>query len=390
MPSLHLSTISPSVFMISRPFSKFLRLSVVMAICLFFTMLQVEIRRMVEVASEDEFQRTLDMQRVVSYSNGMTGDDDNRYHDPDLLYIDLEQDQRHRKRLINRIIPRFNPGKKMLLSEKVVNEDSMIQPTYDESAMDKSFLGVPLQPWANSADNFDAEAKRFLKCITTTQTLCNDIRDIGRASNSEEWPLRACYDSKNGDGGGCVVYSFGPAIPGSSFDVDIARQGCEVHVFNPTSKNKVDAFPDKSIFPHEYSLDWRAATVRGPSSSPWIPKKLSGIMAELGHDKIDILQADLQGTEWKILESLIADKTLQKIRQLILKIHIHWGGFEVQGTNADIARFWYSLIKQMDYAGFKIFYSYSDRTKGPQTILGKRDYNASSTYTLGWLNNDWR
>ena len=99
-----------------------------MAVVLFFTMLQVEIRHMVEIAQEDEFQRTLDMKRVVSYSN----DDEEVIYNPDLLYIDIEPGRRNRKRLLNRIIPRFNPGKKTLLSEKVVNEDSMLQPTYDQ------------------------------------------------------------------------------------------------------------------------------------------------------------------------------------------------------------------------------------------------------------------
>ena len=66
----------------------------------------------------------------------------------------------------------------------------------------------------------------------------------------------------------------------------MARQGCELHVFNPTSKEKADNYQDKSIFPHQYSLDWREASVKGPSSSPWIPKKLSNIMADLGHEKV--------------------------------------------------------------------------------------------------------
>ena len=94
--------------------------------------------------------------------------------------------------------------------------------------------------------------------------------------------------------------------------------------------------------------------------------------------------------EWKILESLISDKTLHKVRQLILKIHIHWSGFEVQGSNPEIVRFWYSLMKHMNYADFKIFYSNRDSNTGPQTILGQSKYNASSMYTIGWINNDWR
>lgn len=83
-----------------------------------------------------------------------------------------------------------------------------------------------------------------------------------------------------------LLFSFSPQPERSSFNLDISQTGCEVHVFNPMSKVKADSYVDKSIFPHQYSLDWREATARGPSSSPWVPKKLSSIMADLGHDKV--------------------------------------------------------------------------------------------------------
>eukprot|EP00966_Prymnesium_polylepis_P166004 3837496-Prymnesium_polylepis.1 len=56
-------------------------------------------------------------------------------------------------------------------------------------------------------------------------------KDIAK-KNNEQWPV--CYDRPlGGDGGDCLVYSFG--IAGDfHFDDMMARRGCEVHSFDPT------------------------------------------------------------------------------------------------------------------------------------------------------------
>lgn len=113
---------------------------------------------MMEVHQEDEFQRTLDMKRVMSYNGDEDGrdnnadNDGNEYNDPDLLYIDTDGaaggnsrnnggDRLNQRLLLNRIrgSSRFvKAGKKALLSAhdqrgaSEDEEDSDMQPMFEE------------------------------------------------------------------------------------------------------------------------------------------------------------------------------------------------------------------------------------------------------------------
>ncbi|XP_074846863.1 putative methyltransferase-like protein 24 isoform X2 [Carettochelys insculpta] len=168
----------------------------------------------------------------------------------------------------------------------------------------------------------------------------------------------------------------------------MANGGCEVHRFDPSIKS-AHVQEGQHIWYHRLSIDWRdpnpaiaAHKLRSHT------KKLGTILNEFGHQKIDVLKADMESAEWKILENLILEDIVEQIGQLVFEVHIHWPGFEVSGNDSTVVRYWYSLLKELELKEFRLFHTYKDLSK-PQMFLKKEAFNASSCYTLSWVNTRW-
>ncbi|XP_030075437.1 methyltransferase-like protein 24 isoform X2 [Microcaecilia unicolor] len=189
----------------------------------------------------------------------------------------------------------------------------------------------------------------------------------------------------------CLVYTFSVVKRTTDFAEKMSDVGCEVHSFGLTPQKEDDpGHKNQRIVHHpRLWLDWREhrliTSLQGQKSSS---KKLQQILQELGHMKIDVLEADLASAEWKILESTLLDGTLEAVHQLILTIHVHWPGFEVAGNETAVVRYWYSLLKDLETRGFLLFHSYQNPDR-PQLFLHKSHFNTSSSYTLGWVNTRW-
>jgi len=97
---------------------------------------------------------------------------------------------------------------------------------------------------------------------------------------------------------------------------------------------------------------------------------------------------DMESAEWKILENLVLEGVLDSVGQLLLEVHLHWAGFEVGGDDASVVRYWFSLLKELQRAHFRLFRWHSDPAK-PRLLLHKNVLNASSAYTLGFVNTRW-
>lgn len=97
----------------------------------------------------------------------------------------------------------------------------------------------------------------------------------------------------------------------------------------------------------------------------------------------------MESAEWKILENLVLEGVLDSVGQLLLELHLHWAGFEVGGDDPSVVRYWFSLLKELERANFRLFHVYSDPAK-PRLFLHKNVLNASSAYTLSWVNTGWR
>ncbi|CAK7310324.1 Probable methyltransferase-like protein 24 [Vulpes lagopus] len=293
---------------------------------------------------------------------------------------------------------------------------------------------IDLQPWAGPAQSLDEEVLRFLRYISTPQIThatfldhggpslsaqdedlvicilpspvatiaprkfqiaCNHMSTDSLATDSSpaKKPWSVCLDDRFGlahqiRNKQCRLYSLGLGSEDTQFEVSMANSGCEVHRFDPSVKS-AHILESQRLWYHRLSIDWRdphpAVAAQKPHSNT---RKLGTILNEFGHHKIDVLKADLESAEWKVLENLILEDVLEQIGQLTFEIHLHWPGFEVSGGDSSVVRFWYSLLKELELKGFRLFHSYKDLSK-PQLLLKKDIFNASSCYTLSWVNTRW-
>ncbi|XP_042543286.1 methyltransferase-like protein 24 [Dipodomys spectabilis] len=250
---------------------------------------------------------------------------------------------------------------------------------------------IELQPWAGPAQSLEEEASRFLRYINTMQIVCDHM---GADSSLAKKPWLVCLDDRFGlahqiRNKQCRLYSLGLGSDDTHFEASMANNGCEVHHFDPSVKS-AHILESQRLWHHRLSIDWRdphpAVAAQKTHSNT---RKLRSILDEFGHHKIDVLKADLESAEWKVLENLILEDVLDQIGQLIFEIHLHWPGFEVSGNDSSVVRFWYSLFKELEWKDFRLFHSYKDLSK-PQLFLKKDIFNASSCYTLSWVNTRWK
>ncbi|CAB1340062.1 unnamed protein product, partial [Coregonus sp. 'balchen'] len=168
----------------------------------------------------------------------------------------------------------------------------------------------------------------------------------------------------------------------------LARAGCEVHCFDPSLRQA--HLQESDMWLHRLSVDWRDPNPAIPNQRQHSnTKKLATILNDFGHRQVDVLKADMESAEWKILENLVLEGVLSSVGQLLLEIHLHWAGFEVGGDDPSVVRYWFSLLKELEHAHFRLFRYHSDPAK-PRLFLHRNILNASSTYTLGWVNTQWR
>ncbi|NWW50004.1 MET24 protein, partial [Pedionomus torquatus] len=255
---------------------------------------------------------------------------------------------------------------------------------------------IELQPWASSTPSFNYEALRFLKYISTSQISCEhmNLSSLRGHSETAKKPWSICLDERFSlihriRSKQCRLYSLGLGNDDNQFEVSMANSGCEVHRFDPSIKS-AHIHEGQHLWYHRLSIDWRdpnpAIAAHKLHSNT---KKLGTILNEFGHQKIDVLKADVESAEWKILENLILEDVVEQIGQLVVEVHIHWPGFEVSGNDSTVVRYWYSLLRELELKDFRLFHTYKDLSK-PQMFLKKEAFNASSCYTLSWVNTRWK
>ncbi|KAF1588319.1 Methyltransferase-like protein 24, partial [Eudyptes moseleyi] len=255
---------------------------------------------------------------------------------------------------------------------------------------------IELQPWASPTPSLNYEALRFLKYISTSQISCEhmNLNSLTGHSETAKKPWSICLDERFSlvhriRSKQCRLYSLGLGNDDNQFEISMANSGCEVHRFDPSIKS-AHIQEGRHLWYHRLSIDWRdpnpAIAAHKLHSNT---KKLGTILNEFGHQKIDVLKADVESAEWKILENLILEDVVEQIGQLVFEVHIHWPGFEVSGNDSTVVRYWYSLLRELELKDFRLFHTYKDLSK-PQMFLKKEAFNASSCYTLSWVNTRWK
>ncbi|XP_027031779.2 probable methyltransferase-like protein 24 [Tachysurus fulvidraco] len=242
-----------------------------------------------------------------------------------------------------------------------------------------------LQPWASGRPSFSTEVQRLIQFITTPEVNCSRWQSSGESGSayvgesSEALCLNYWATSHP-----CVAYSFSLDGKDELILESTLSMRCEVHRFDPSTRHKHSSSSEHgSVQHHQAWLDWRR-----PRSRPHrgvlgtIPRSLVDIMDSLGHSMVHVLWADLLSAEWRMLESWVQDGILRRISQLILTVHLQWAGFEVGGTEAEVVRFWYSVLRALHSSGFRLTHS----APGPgHTVLRQELPNTHSSYKLTWV-----
>jgi FkbM family methyltransferase len=165
-----------------------------------------------------------------------------------------------------------------------------------------------------------------------------------------------------------VVYSFGVGKD-VTFDLGlIQRLGVTIHAFDPTPgsiswveeqglpsefvlhKYGLAAFDgDATFFPPESPGHISHSMLEKPSTRDRgikVPVKcLETIMEELGHEAIDLLKMDIEGAEYKVLESLLSSAI--RPRQLLVEFHHRFTELGMESTRR--------AVVGLTTAGYRLF-----------------------------------
>jgi len=166
-----------------------------------------------------------------------------------------------------------------------------------------------------------------------------------------------------------IVYSVGI---GTDITFDLAlieAYGITVHAFDPTPGSiayvKTQQLPIRykwhalgvaahdgraSFFPPantqhiSHSLLYRAST-----SNPAIQvdvRRLSTIMQDLGHKRIDVLKMDIEGAEYGVLDDIL--QSALPVRQILVEFHHRFPGVGIEKTRR--------AVNDLNAAGYRIFF----------------------------------
>ncbi|XP_014033649.1 probable methyltransferase-like protein 24 isoform X2 [Salmo salar] len=236
--------------------------------------------------------------------------------------------------------------------------------------------GFELQQWASGEPSFTAELERVIAYITTPQVNCSRVLLPGESQASQApgalWLL--CVE-------GWSLPSQGPPCVAYSFRFDPSGQ----HGDRASSGYRDDGFG--GFRQYRAWLDWRTARGRKQKKKKGVlcsgSRTLKDIMETLGHHTVDFLYADLLSAEWRVLQNWAELGTLGRIRHLVATVHLQWAGFEVGGTEAEVVRYWFSVLQGLQDAGFRLVHSSPGAGK---SVLRHQVDNAHSSYTLSWVN----
>jgi FkbM family methyltransferase len=161
-----------------------------------------------------------------------------------------------------------------------------------------------------------------------------------------DWTL--CTDAIDA---GSVVYSFGVG-DNVAWDLEMIRQfGCTVHAFDPTPTS-IEWVGRQSLPPQFVFHDWGISDFDG--QLPFYPPRKAGsthysqepgrgrpqpvlgqvcrlttIMQSLGHDRLDVLKLDVEGSEFEAVPDLLVSGL--RIAQLLVEIHYHFRSRSFRG-----------------------------------------------------------
>lgn len=211
-------------------------------------------------------------------------------------------------------------------------------------------------------------AKRFALSLIGRDFFCSpDYRCASERLGSGYGGWDVVCEPLNKDS---IVYSFGLGEDASFDTALIERFGVEVNVFDPTPKSV--EWARRQGFPEQFKLfEYGVADFDGnisfnPPENPdhvshtildrqttkskaiVVPvKRISTIMNELKHDRVDLLKMDVEGAEYGVIDDLAQSSILPT--QLLVEFHHRFPGVGIQKTRDAITK-----LKSLGYSLFSV------------------------------------
>ncbi|KAK3087731.1 hypothetical protein FSP39_009832 [Pinctada imbricata] len=282
--------------------------------------------------------------------------------DTNLVVLDHKIDPPQIKHRIVESIPSIKPSSR---NNTVVKEQWVKIP----GRVVSSSPYVPLKPVKE--DDWDADLPTYNVSEDVRKTdwwkaaafLELDFRERKRDYKCRRMALQGnwyvCLDGKWNIRPPCLVYSFGIGFD-FSFDDDMTELGCEVHSFDPSMGLK-DHVRNTSVHFHPIGIGGENIENFNPrmdlyvhDEQSWTIMTLGTVMAALGHTgrTIDLLKIDVEGHEWAVIDYLIDNGFLPKIKQFSLEYHL----FPDWPKKSDYTKL-LSTYKRLHDEGFRKFYT---------------------------------
>lgn len=185
---------------------------------------------------------------------------------------------------------------------------------------------IYLQWNAASQRNLDS-LDSLLAYINHPPTLCRAALTLGGAldnKHSMDKDKVICLKPGPGLRQNCIVYSFG-INDEWSFDESMEKYGCRVYSFDPGMMMEDHNHSKKIRF---YSLgisDVNENKMHTKSKIVWKMRTFDYFLDLLGHrnETIDVLKMDIKGSEWEVLQHLLDNEYLNRIRHLCVETHLN-------------------------------------------------------------------
>ncbi|KAK3242070.1 hypothetical protein CYMTET_48214 [Cymbomonas tetramitiformis] len=169
---------------------------------------------------------------------------------------------------------------------------------------------------------------------------CPNRERIGRLGDGGKW---ICDLPRLMQDGACTVFSFG-ARDDVSFELELASSTkCQIEVHDPT----VGGLSSNAVDNPQLRFHKKAIAADRTTSPFLVSGSLGDAMALLGVSFIDVLKVDVEGSEWEVFESLLADPSKDfPVGQLLIELHLD-DGMELRQV--------VDFFSRLEQRGFRIF-----------------------------------
>ena len=212
--------------------------------------------------------------------------------------------------------------------------------------------------------SFGTAIARLFGISTCVGRVTHSCHELHLGTEYGGWTINPTLVNKDS-----IVYSAGIGEDISFDRALIERFGVTVHGFDPTPRSikwvKSQTVPKEFVL-HEYGFakddgtlvfhmpenpeHVSLSTVERPNATERVElpvRNLAGIMKELGHSHIDLLKMDIEGSEYEVIEDLLA-RGIQ-VKQLLVEYHHRFPKIGNQKTLDSI-----SLLRDHGYLLFHI------------------------------------